>query len=158
MRFEFRSVRFARRASSFTAMLLDRRRRARSGVRLGFESLESRCLLNVANPSEETSGIDLFGAAATGSADGISTPSLAGGLSARAIGSATTSSSEGFGFGQSLLSDGTESQPNRDAVVKRGDIEYGFGTFNPARESELVKVQMVQAAFEFAEAGDVVTI
>ena len=171
MRFEFRSVRFVRRASSFTALLLDRRRSARLGVRLGFESLESRCLLSgsglrpiseigdhVANSAEETSGIDLLGMAATGSADGISAPSLDDGSSAGAIGSSIASASEGIGFGQSFLSDGTESQPSRDAIVKRGDIEYGFGTFNPAGESELVRVEMVQAAFEFAQAGDVVTI
>ena len=72
--------------------------------------------------------------------------------------STIASSSEGIGFGQSLLSDATESQPNCDAIVKRGNIDYRFGTFNPAGESDLVRVEMVQAAFEFAQAGDVVTI
>ncbi len=165
-------MRFAQRpSSSFTTLRLDRRRRARSGVRLGFESLESRFLLsgsglrpfseignNFADPTKESSGIDLLSIAATGSADGISTPSLAGGLSDPASESAITSANQGIGFGQSLLSGGTESQPSRDAVVQRGNIEYGFGTFNPAGESQIVKVQMVLAAFQFAQAGDVVTI
>ncbi len=47
---------------------------------------------------------------------------------------------------------------NYDAIVQRGRIEFGFGTSTPASESDLLRGQYVQAAFEFAKAGDVVTI
>jgi hypothetical protein len=42
--------------------------------------------------------------------------------------------------------------------VQRGGVEYYFGTSTPAGESELLRGQIVQYAFEFAKAGDVVTI
>src|SRR5258708_9496697 len=84
----FRALR-PRRPSSVAPLCLDRRRRAGSGVRLAFESLESRCLLsgsgfrliseignNVRNPTEGTAGIDLLSTAATGSADAFSKPSV----------------------------------------------------------------------------------
>jgi hypothetical protein len=48
---------------------------------------------------------------------------------------------------------------NWDAIVQRGGgVELGFGTSNPAGESAELRAQYVQAAFQFAEAGDVVTI
>jgi hypothetical protein len=47
---------------------------------------------------------------------------------------------------------------NWDAIVQRGGVEFGFGTFAPASESDSVRGQYVEAAFNFAKAADVVTI
>jgi hypothetical protein len=164
----FRPLR-PRRPSSVAPLCLDRQRRARSGVRLAFESLESRCLLsgsgfrptseignNIADRTEQTAGMDLLRMAAAGYADGISTPSMANRNVNPTI--ATEFSTLPFRFGQSLLSGGIDCQPECDAIVMRGGVEYRFATWMPADESALVKAQMVQAAFKFAEAGDVVTI
>jgi hypothetical protein len=135
---------------------LNRRRRARSGVRLAFESLESRCLLSgsgvrsigeignhVRNPTDGTAGIDLLSMAATGSAGAFSAPSLANDFSAFAI--------------RNILNSQTDPS-NCDAIVERGGMEYRFASVNPAAESEQVKARIVQAAFNFAKPGDVVTI
>jgi hypothetical protein len=123
---------------------------------LAFESLESRCLLSGSgfqsigeignsfrNPTEGTSGIDLLSVAATGSADAFNKPSLANDLGDFAIRDTPNSQTD---------------PGNCDAIVKRGGVEYRFASSMPAGESEVVKAQMVQAAFNFAKAGDVVTI
>ena len=79
---------------------------------LSLETLEPRCLLsgsglsgltfrpiteignNVANPTEGTAGIDLLREATAAYADLISSPSLAGDLSARAISNILNSQAE----------------------------------------------------------------
>jgi hypothetical protein len=144
----FRALR-ARCSSSVAPMCSNRGRSAR----LGFEPLESRCLLSgsgfwsiseigdqIANPAKGTAGIDLVSMAATGSASASSKPLLANDLSVVVTGRIPTDPG------------------NWDAIVQRGGVEACFGTSAPASESELLKGQYVQAAFNFAKAGDVVTI
>jgi hypothetical protein len=120
-------------------MCLNRRRRARSGVRLAFESLESRCLLS----GSGFQPISAIGRAATGSADAVSAHSLVNDFTA-------------FGI-RNILNQQTDPS-TCDAIVQRGGIEYGFASFNPAAESAPAKARIVQAAFKFAKPGDVVTI
>jgi hypothetical protein len=133
---------------------LNRRRRPLSGVGLAFESLESRCLLSgsgflpisgigniVRYPTEGTAGIDLLSMAATRRTDAFSQPSRANDLTA-------------FLDVVKIQTDPS----NCDAIVRRGGIDYCFGSLNPAAESELVKAQFIEAAFNFAKPGDVVTI
>jgi hypothetical protein len=144
----FRALR-ARCSSSVSPMCSNRRRRAR----LGFEPLESRSLLSgsstrplsdigdqIANPAAGTAGIDLVGTAATGSASASSKPSSASELSVVVIGRIPTDPG------------------NWDAIVQRGGVLVGFGSSTPASESDLLRGQYVQAAFQFAEPGDMVTI
>ena len=133
-------------------MCSNHRRRVRSCARFGFEPLESRCLLSgsgflpigaiggqIANQAAGTASIDLVSMAATGSASASSTPLLAS------------------DFGIFVI--GRKTDPvNCDVIVQRGAMEYCFGTATPASESEQLRAQVVEIAFEFAKAGDVVTI
>lgn len=95
-------------------------------------------------------------AQATSSANGSGAPLLARPLAARTVNRAIKLPS--VGFGASMPSGGTLWQPTCDAIVRRGDMEFRFGTSAQGGESAQVRAQMIQAAFEFAKAGDVITI
>ncbi len=122
-----------------------RRRGARPRIPLLFEALESRSLLSGSGFADSIARLDPLRLVADGSANAqgpARTPGIA-------------ISSVGIGSRQSMQS-AANWQPTCDVVVRRGNIEYRFGA--SAGETAIAKAQMVQAAFNFAKAGDVVTV
>jgi peroxidase len=124
--------------TSLAGRVASQRCRNRPSARLSLETLEPRCLLsgsglsgltfrpiteignNVANPTEGTEGIDLLRKAAAAYADLISSPSLAGDLSARAISNILNSQADPNNPSQDLNT--------KDAQLL-SDFGYAFGQF-----------------------------